>query len=90
MTSHVIYRADLTSPATTRACCPAPHFAAPPSSARVAQAHYDCQRGRGANYNTALRQLATRLVGILHGCLKTGTTYDETTAWSHHLSEATA
>ena len=29
-------------------------------------------------------------VGILHGCLKTGTTYDETTAWSHHLSEATA
>ena len=32
---------------------------------------------------TALRKLANRLVGILHGCLETQTTYDETTAWSH-------
>ena len=55
-----------------------------------ARAYYDRQRARGANYNAALRQLANRLVGILHGCLKTGTPYDETTAWSHHLSEATA
>jgi transposase len=55
-----------------------------------ARAYYERQRGRGANYNAALRQLANRLVGILHGCLKTGTTYDETTAWSHHLSEAAA
>ena len=55
-----------------------------------ARAYYDRQRGRGANYNAALRQLANRLVGILHGCLKTGTTYDEATAWSHHLSEAAA
>jgi hypothetical protein len=22
--------------------------------------------------------------GILHGCLKTGTNYDEHTAWGHH------
>jgi hypothetical protein len=29
----------------------------------------------------ALRRLANRLVGILHGCLKTGTPYDEHTAW---------
>jgi hypothetical protein len=49
-----------------------------------ARAYYDKQRARGADYNTALRQLANRLVGILHGCLKTGTRYDETTAWSHH------
>jgi transposase len=55
-----------------------------------ARAYYDRQRARGANYNAALRQLANRLVGILHGCLKTGTPYDETTAWSHHLSEAAA
>ena len=55
-----------------------------------ARAYYDRQRGRGANYNAALRQLANRLVGILHGCLKTGTTYDETTAWSHHPNEAAA
>jgi transposase len=55
-----------------------------------ARAYYDRQRARGATYNAALRQLANRLVGILHGCLKTRTTYDETTAWSHHLNEAAA
>jgi transposase len=49
-----------------------------------ARAYYDKQRARGADYNAALRQVANRLVGILHGCLKTGTLYDETTAWSHH------
>jgi len=54
-----------------------------------ARAYYDKQRARGANYNAALRQLANRLVGILHGCLKTGTPYNETTAWSHHPTEAT-
>ena len=48
-----------------------------------ARAYYDCQRARGSNYNAALRQLANRLVGILHGCLKTGTLYDEATAWPH-------
>jgi hypothetical protein len=55
-----------------------------------ARAYYDRQRARGANHNAALRQLANRLVGILHGCLKTGTPYDETTAWSHHLNDAAA
>lgn len=55
-----------------------------------ARAYYDRQRARGASYNAALRQLANRLVGILHGCLKAGTAYDEATAWSHHLNEATA
>ncbi|MBM0238188.1 IS110 family transposase, partial [Micromonospora sp. ATA32] len=55
-----------------------------------ARAYYDRQRARGASYNAALRQLANRLVGILHGCLKTGRPYDETTAWSHHLTEAAA
>jgi transposase len=49
-----------------------------------ARAYYDKQRARGAEHNPALRQLANRLVGILHGCLKTGTTYNETTAWPHH------
>ena len=28
-------------------------------------------------------ELANRLVGILHGCLKTRTLYDEATAWGH-------
>ncbi|SQD96952.1 IS110 family transposase [Parafrankia sp. BMG5.11] len=55
-----------------------------------ARAYYDRQRERGANHNAALRQLANRLVGILHGCLKTGTLYDETTAWSHHVEQIAA
>jgi hypothetical protein len=55
-----------------------------------ARAYYDKQRARGVGYDTALRQLANRLVGILHGCLKTGTLYDEATAWSHHVQSATA
>jgi hypothetical protein len=49
-----------------------------------ARAYYDRQKARGAGHNAALRQLANRLVGILHGCLKTGTLYDEAIAWSHH------
>ena len=46
-----------------------------------AYACYDHQRARGASHNAALRQLANRLTGILHGCLKTRTLYDEATAW---------
>jgi transposase len=46
-----------------------------------ARACYDRQRARGAGHNPALRQLANRLTGILHGCLKTRTLYDEATAW---------
>ena len=53
-----------------------------------ARAYYDRQRARGIGHNPALRQLANRLVGILHGCLKTGTHYDEHTAWSHHIQAA--
>ena len=55
-----------------------------------ARAYYDQLRARGAHHNAALRQLANRLVGILHGCLKTRTCYDETTAWSHHVEKAAA
>lgn len=49
-----------------------------------ARAYYDQLRARGAGHRAALRQLANRLVGILHGCLKTRTLYNEHTAWSHH------
>jgi transposase len=45
-----------------------------------ARACYDRQRARGAGHNPALRQLANRLVGIQHGCLKTRTLYNEATA----------
>ncbi|MGI5507871.1 IS110 family transposase [Streptomyces sp. CA-106131] len=55
-----------------------------------ARRYYDKQRARDIGYNPALRQLGNRLVGILHGCLKTRTHYDEATAWSHHATLATA
>jgi hypothetical protein len=53
-----------------------------------ARAYYDTLRARGTNHHAALRQLGNRLVGILHGCLKTRTHYDETTAWAHHQTIA--
>jgi hypothetical protein len=46
-----------------------------------ARSLYDAQRARGATHHAALRALANRLVGILHGCLRHHTTYDEATAW---------
>jgi hypothetical protein len=49
-----------------------------------ARAYYDELRSRGTGHHAALRQLGNRLVGILHGCLKTRTCYDEDTAWGHH------
>ena len=52
-----------------------------------ARAYYDALRGRNIGHHAALRQLANRLVGILHGCLKTGTLYDEDTAWQHHHTD---
>jgi transposase len=53
-----------------------------------ARAYYDTIRGRGVSHHAALRQLANRLVGILHGCLKTRRPYDETTAWPNLTAEA--
>jgi transposase len=57
-----------------------------------ARAYYDIQRARGVSHRAALRQLANRLVGILHGCLKSRTRYDEATAWPQaaERSEKTA
>jgi Transposase/Transposase IS116/IS110/IS902 family len=49
-----------------------------------ARAYYDALRARGTGHHAALRQLGNRLVGILHGCLKTGQLYDEDIAWAHH------
>ena len=50
-----------------------------------ARAYYQQLRARNIGHQAALRQLANRLVGILHGCLKTRTLYDEHTAWGHHI-----
>ena len=64
------------TPSTPR---PSPSLNASPG----ARAFYDEHRARGIDHNDALRRLANRLVGILHGCLKTRTLYDEATAWGH-------
>jgi hypothetical protein len=60
------------------------------TSSSGARAYYDTLRGRGIDHHAALRQLGNRLVGILHGCLKTHTRYDETTAWAHHQTATAA
>jgi transposase len=53
------------------------------STSPGARAYYDRHRDAKATHHQALRALANRLVGILHGCLKNGTIYDEATAWAH-------
>lgn len=53
-----------------------------------ARAYYDQLRARGKTHNQALRQLATRWVGILHVCLERRVTYDKHTAWGHHIELA--
>jgi len=55
-----------------------------------ARAYYDRHRARGLGHNAALRQLANRLVGILHGCLKSGTLYEEATAWPQDTEQIAA
>ena len=53
-----------------------------------ARGYYDTLRARGTGHHAALRQLANRLVGILHGCLKTRTPYREDTAWPQVIADA--
>jgi transposase len=53
-----------------------------------ARAFYDEHRARGDTHSRALRALANRLVGILHGCLRHGTLYNEHTAWAHRQQAA--
>jgi hypothetical protein len=55
-----------------------------------ARSYYDAQRARGATHHQALRALANRLVGILHGCLRHHTGYDEATAWHTKPNKAAA
>ena len=48
-----------------------------------AKEFYHQRRTAGDLHHQALRVLANRLVGILHGCLKHRTPYNEHTAWAH-------
>jgi transposase len=53
------------------------------SSSPGCRAYYQQRRTAGDLHHQALRALGNRLVGILHGCLESQTTYKEQTAWSH-------
>lgn len=50
---------------------------------------YDQRRTAGDTHHRALRALANRLVGILHGCLRHHTPYNEHTAWAHRQPHPT-
>jgi transposase len=51
------------------------------SNSPGARAYYDGHRARGNTHHQALRALGNRLVGILDGCLRHHTKYDEQIAW---------
>ena len=53
-----------------------------------ARTFYDHRRAHGDTHNRALRALANRLVGILHGCLTHQTLYNEHLAWGHRTNAA--
>jgi transposase len=52
------------------------------------RALYDQHKAAGALHHQALRAVGNRLVGILHGCLKHHTEYNEHTAWAHRQKHA--
>jgi transposase len=58
------------------------------NSSPGARTFYDQHRDAGDTHQQALRALANRLVGILHGCLRHTTPYDEHIAWAHRNTAA--
>jgi hypothetical protein len=54
-----------------------------------ARALYDAHRAKNETHHQALRALANRLVGILHGCLRHRTEYVEAVAWPSKDEEET-
>jgi transposase len=53
---------------------------ATPTASPGARTHYDQRRSADDTHHRALRALANRLVGLLHGCLRHHTPYNEHTA----------
>jgi Transposase IS116/IS110/IS902 family len=53
-----------------------------------ARAFYDAHRAAGDTHHQSLRALGNRLVGILHGCLRHRSLYDENKAWAHRTAQA--
>lgn len=58
------------------------------TSSAGAHRYYRALRLRGKTHNQALRALANRLVGILHGCLEHRQHYAEVVAWPSSLTVA--
>ncbi len=57
------------------------------STSPGARSFYDRHRTNGDTHHKALRALSNRWIGILHGCLRHGTVFDEATAWGHREEE---
>jgi hypothetical protein len=53
-----------------------------------ARAYDDRLRAAGTTHQQALRALANRLVGILHGCLRHRSRYHELQAWPAPTKDA--
>ena len=41
-------------------------------------------------HHAALREVANKMVGILHGCLRQRRSYDESIAWAHRSPDNAA
>jgi transposase len=53
-----------------------------------ARGYYDELKARDKHHRKAIRQLANKWVGILHGCLENDCPYDEDIAWLRHEERA--
>jgi len=58
------------------------------SSSPGAREFYDQHRAAGDTHHQALHALGNRLVGLLHGCLRHHTPYNEHIAWAHRTAAA--
>lgn len=58
------------------------------TSSPGARRYYDAHRAKGHTHQRALRSLANRWVGILHGCLHHRERYSEATAWPATIEDA--
>lgn len=67
-----------------------PHEGGALSTSPGARAYYDAHDPGPRTGKTARRKLANKLVGILHGCLTHGATYDEALAWTRNVEEIAA
>lgn len=60
------------------------------SASPGARAFYDEHRDKKESHDQALRAVGNRLVGILDGCLRSRTLYDEDKAWGHRTASKAA